>query len=285
MVDLERLKEGANSRMYMAQRLMRQRKFQEAALLFAAVVAEDPANADAFLSLGAAYGQMGQLEKAKESIEQAVKLNPTESKAHYNLGMLYLTEGDVDQSLASFRKAVAINPGYTEAHHALARILWRQQQCEEAVPHFKAFLDTTPENVESRINQAICHVTLGDYAEAWALLETGLDAFPQHPGIQDALVRVLSASRDADVRDGQRALTIAQALASAFPRTETLESLAMAYAEAGFFAEAIQTQDQAIQAARQQGLARWLDHLNANRNRYLQEQPCRTPWEAVIFAK
>jgi hypothetical protein len=59
----------------------------------------------------------------------------------------------------------------------------------------------------------------------------------------------------------------------------------MAYAEQGRFTEAVQAQNLAIQAAGNQGLTGWLEHLDANRRRYEQEQPCRTPWEAVIFEK
>lgn len=285
MIELERLREGSNSKMYVAQRFMEQRMYQQAALVFAEVVAEDPDNADAYLGLGAAHGQAGNLEKAMEAIEEAVRLDPGESRSHYNLAILYVTKGDVDKALEHFRTAVEINPGNTDAHLALARIHWRHRRCREAMPHFETYLAASPDNVEARINQAICHVDLGEYAEAKALLEAGFEAFPQHPGLQDALVRVLAASADDAVRDGQRALAMAETLSQAFTRTETLESLAMAFAEQKRFPQAVQAQRMAIQAAQQQGLTTWLAHLNANLNRYQQQQPCRAPWERVIFEK
>ena len=283
--DLERLKESTNAKMYLARRFMAQRMYREAVIQLTEVVEENPDDADAYLSLGAAYGQLGNLEKALEAVQHSVRLDPSDSKAHYNLAILHVTKGEIDQALTRFRKAVELNPDYSEAHFGLTRILWRHRQCREALPHFAAFLAASPEHVESRINQAICHAEVGEYAEAQALLEAGFQAFPQHPGIQDALIRVLAASDDELVRDGQRAVALAERLASAFARAETLESLAMAYAEAGRFTEARQAQQSAIQAAEQQGLTAWLGHLNANLHRYQQNQPCRTPWEAVIFEK
>ncbi|MFB3133846.1 MAG: hypothetical protein ACE10K_15110, partial [Rhodothermales bacterium] len=95
--------------------------------------------------------------------------------------------------------------------------------------------------------------------------------------------RVLSASSDASVRDGPHALKIAERLAATLPRAETLESLAMAYAEVGRFSEASRHQREAIRAAEQQGLHFWLGHLNDNLLRYEQGKPCRTPWSAVVF--
>ncbi len=87
------------------------------------------------------------------------------------------------------------------------------------------------------------------------------------------------------MRDGQRALGIAEGLATTLTRVETLESLAMAYAELGRFPEAIDVQHRVIMTAMQQDQMSWLTHLNDNLHRYEQGQPCRTPWAAVIFEK
>lgn len=281
--DLERLKKGANATMYVARNFMVQRKFREAAMLFGQVVEEDPENTSGYLNLGAALGQLGRVDEAMEAFKQALRLDPSESKAHYNLAVIYGARGEPDRALDHFRAAVEADPNYSEAHFGLTRILWRRRQCREALPHFQAFLRVSPEHVEARLHQAICHVELGEYAQARALLEIGYEASPEHPGLRDALVRVLAASADDRVRDGQRALELAEPLAAELRRPETLESLAMAYAETGRFPEAIQHQQDAIRALDQYGLNAWFDHMNDNLRRYEQGQPCRTPWAAVIF--
>ncbi|MFQ5570130.1 MAG: tetratricopeptide repeat protein [Rhodothermales bacterium] len=283
--ELELLKEGTNSKLFLARTFMMQRMFREAATLFAQVVEEEPDNASAYLNLGAALGQLGRVREAVAALEQAARLDPSESKTHYNLGILYGAHAELDKARARFQTAIELDPDYSEAHLALAKLFWRERNCREALPHFARFLAASPEHIEARIDQAICHVQVGRYAEARALLEAGLEAFPQHPGLYDAMIRVLAAGADDDVRDGARALEMASRLVSVMRRAETLESLAMAYAETARYDEAVRHQREAIQAARLQNLNTWLDHLNANLRRYEQKLPCRTPWEAVIFDK
>lgn len=282
---LDDLKQGSQALLFKGSQLMQQRRYQEAAALFEQVVAEDQDNEEGHLNLGAALAQLGRADEAMDALEQSLRLDPANPKAHFNLGVLYGGQGDETSALRHFQAAVDHDPSYNAARYALAKLLWRNRQCREALPHLAAFLAARPKDIESRINRAICHVDLGDYAAARALLEAGLDAFPNHPGLQDALVRVLAASADDDVRDGPRALDMAERLVASLRRAETLESLAMAYAEQERFQEAVQIQQAALQMARQQGLTTWLDHLNANLARYQNHQPCRSPWHTVIFEK
>ena len=133
------------------------------------------------------------------------------------------------------------------------------------------------------MSQAVCHSYLGEFAQARVLLEAGHEAFPQEPILQDALIRVLAASADVSVRDGERAVAMAERLTATFSRPETFESLAMAYAEQGRLAEAIRYQQEVIRAAEGQVPADLLDYLQGNLLRYERGEPCRTPWPPTVF--
>lgn len=280
---LDELNQGPEALLFKGSRLMQQRRFQEAATLFAQATAEDPENAEGYLNLGAALAQVGRTDEAMDALQQSIRLDPTNSKAHFNLGVLYAGKNDEANAIDHFQIALDAEANYAAAQYALSKILWNHGRCREALPHFAAFLAARPRDIEARIHQAVCHVAVGEFAEAKALIETGLEAFPGHPGLQDAMVRILAASDDARVRDGRRAAAIAERLASTIRRAETLESLAMAYAEEERFEEAVQIQQGAVRTAQQQGLTTWVDHLNANLKRYQQHLPCRIPWAPVIF--
>jgi len=283
--ELDALKQGSEAMLLKGSRLMSRQRYPEAAEAFAQAVAEDPDNVDGYLNLGAALAQLGRISEAIEALHQTLRLDPANSKAHFNLGVLLGGRGDEAGALNHFQAAVEADPTHSNARYALSKLLWRHRRCRDALPHFAAFLAMAPDNVEARINQAICHAEVGDYAEARALLEAGIEALPEHPGLRDALVRILATSPDAAVRNGQRAVDIAERLAATFQRAETLESLAMAYAEMGRFSEAAQAQRGAMQAAQRQGLTSWTNHLKANLQRYEHDEPCRKPWEDVVFSK
>lgn len=275
---LQRMKTGPEANMVRGTRLMKQRRFREAAAAFEEVVAEDSANLTAYLNVGVAYARLGDSQRAIEALEQAVRVGPSNSRVHYNLGLLYGGRGEDQKALEHYQAAVDADPSNSDAHYALARLMSRARRCREAIPHFEDFLAAGPGNVEARVRQAMCHAQLSEYAEARALLEAGYEAFPAQLELQDALIRVLAASPDESVRDGERALEMGERLAATVRRPETLESLAMAYAEVGRFPEAIRAQRAAIRAAQEQGMPAYLDFLRSALRRYERGEPSRTPW-------
>ena len=281
---LERIRKGPGAKIFQGNLAMVQGRYGEAAALFEEAIAEDSAaNVTAYLNLANAVAQLGNIDEAIRALEQVLSLDPSNATAHYNLGVLANGYGQEQNALDHFGAAVDADPSNGAARLALANLLWRRRQCEEAVPHFDTFLAAAPGNIGARMSQAVCYAHLGQYAQARRLLETGLEGFSDELILRDALIRVLAASPDASVRDGERALEMAERLAAAFPRPETLESLAMAYAERGRFAEAIRYQQQVIRAAEQRVPARMLEYLQNNLRRYEQGEPCRAPWPPTVF--
>ena len=281
--ELQRIRRGSETKLVQGSRLMRERQYQDAAVIFEQVVADDSTNVSAYLNLGVAYAQLGSPQRAIQALQRALGVDPSNSRAHYNLGILLRGRGEEEKAVEHLLAAVDSDPDNSNAHLALAKLLRTQRRCEEAIAHFAYFLTASPGHVGARISQAVCHVQLGEYAEAWQLLETGYEAFPQEPELQDAMIRVLAASPDARVRDGERAVEMAERLAAVAPRPETAASLAMAYAEVGRYSEAVLYQRQAIRAAEQQGLTAILDHLRSNLRSYEAGKPCRTPWPPSVF--
>lgn len=70
---------------------------------------------------------------------------------------------------------------------------------------------------------------------------------PDDLSIKDLLARHLAACPDRSVRDGARAVELATELVLAVPTLESLETLAMAHAEAEQFEEAIAWQERLLE--------------------------------------
>ncbi len=231
--------------------------------------------------------QVGEFDRAVEALERVLRLDPSNGRAHYNLGLLAVLSDAPDgerRARRHFQAAIESDPAMTQARVALANLLWRHRECRAAIPHFERYLAARAGDVQARMKEAICHAHLGDYDRALALLEAGYRAFPDNPVLQDALVRVLAASPDPSARDGRRALAMAERLVSTHRSPETLESLAMAYAETGRYADAVRAQEEVLSVAEARGVASaMLEHLRANLERYEESRPCRTPWPPTVF--
>lgn len=265
------------------QRLVDAGRYAEALTVLAQALAQDPTNPSVFLSLGAARAYSGNQAGAIEAFEQAIALDSTQSKAYYNLGALAVANGQQELAEEQFRSALMHDARHRNSHLELAELLRRSGRCQEALLHFEQTLEITPGDINARQHLAQCHLLLGNYAAARTLLEDGLQANPDHLGFVDALARVLASSPADDVRDGERALLLAEQAMTLQRRTETLETLAMAYAELGRYDEAVARQTEAIQLAEQQGHAGYLAHLKAHLQGYQFGTPCRKPWPDFMY--
>ena len=66
------------------------------------------------------YTEIGNLTKAKEAFNEAIKQNPRNAKAYFGLGGIYNMEKDHAKAIKLFQKAVALDPTYVDAHYGLA---------------------------------------------------------------------------------------------------------------------------------------------------------------------
>jgi protein O-mannosyl-transferase len=75
-----------------------------------------------YANLGAAYRKLGQDEKARDSYEQALRLNPNQSSAYLGLGQLLEKQDKLDDAIKNYAKSLELRPtdtGFLLMGHAL----------------------------------------------------------------------------------------------------------------------------------------------------------------------
>lgn len=230
------------------------------------------------LRLGTALFQMGDAAGAQEQFERVLEASPTYARAHYSLGILALAAGRFSEAKERLANAVKYGPDDPSARLALAGVLRQDKRPAEALPHYEHARKIDPKNPEITIGNVITLGQLGRYQEARALLETVSKAYPDEAEYTHALARLMAASPDASVRDGQRALQLVERLLKAQPSTVLGETLAMALAEVGQFERAVRVQRDVMAANQKGGVLDVNGSLAANLKRYESRQPSRTPW-------
>ena len=242
--------------------------------------------------LGTTLGLMGDVRGAVAQFEEVIRFVPpgepdeTASKAHYSLGVLMASAGRGEDAITHFSAAVSFNPNYLEARQGLADALTRAGRPQQALPEYAEILRLNPQAGEARRGYSMALVRLKRYREArdWLLDATRLQ--PDDPEFRQALARLFAAAPDDSVRDGAQALAITQKLLESDKRTPIGETLAMAFAETGRFADAIEVQRGVLAAASQAGLLADVRRMTANLRLYERHQACRTPWQdnEIVFS-
>jgi tetratricopeptide (TPR) repeat protein len=237
-----------------------------------------PDNAFTRLNLATSLYMHGDADGALEQYRAAIRLSPELAKAHFGIGVLMETRGQDREAIDAFAAAVKYDPGQVEARFSLANALRRSGRVRESLPQYAEVLRANPAVSQASFGYAMGLVRLGRYQEARNHLELAMTTFPDQPGIAHALARLLAAAPDDRVRDGPRAMALMLALLKAQRTPGLVETMAMTFAEAGRFDEAVTWQRDAIDAARQAGRTIVIAHLTDNLRRYESGQPCRTPW-------
>jgi tetratricopeptide (TPR) repeat protein len=214
-----------------------------------AIIEKNPASSEAYMNIGHALFDKGLLDQAKAHFQKALELdsnNPSTAKrAYMNLGNVLSREDRLDEAIIDFEKALKIDPNYGAAHSSLGRVLRRKGQWKQAIFHIQKSLETLPRS-------AMIHSTL-----AW----------------------MLATCSDSSLRNGPRAVDLAERANRLSNGSDPLilRSLAAAYAENGQFSQAVETGERALQLAEQQRqgfLVRALPHEIAL---YRAESPYHEP--------
>jgi tetratricopeptide (TPR) repeat protein len=252
---------------------------EKAVELFQQALAKDPKNVNARVSLARSLYLTEQGVEARRQLEKALRRAPTHALANFFLGVWLHAAGERQAAVTHFKAALDADPQHSGAHHFLANIYMTTQDYPAAVGHYAKAVEKVPANLPARLMLAMAMLRAGlPQAEVRDSLERSLEAFPRQPIFGSPLARLLAASPDPGVRDGERALALAEALFEAENLLENAETLAMAYAETGRYREAEALQQNAFNAALAARRIGALGRLDANLSLYRAAKPCRQPF-------
>jgi tetratricopeptide (TPR) repeat protein len=254
--------------------------FKDAAASFRKGIEVAPKEPSLHHKLGTALALLGDGSGAVDQFNQALKLDPNFVKAHYSLAVIQASTDQPAAAIQHFNAALKAEPGYVEARLQLAHVLRRSGQFEAALPHYAQIVAQDARVPEARFGYAAALVRLRRWAEARDYLVEAMRVYPNELAFANALARVLAAAPDDKVRDGRRALATIQPVIALVRARDTLETMAMAQAEAGQFSEAATWQKEAIAAAEQANRPEIAQRIADNLRLYESRKPCRTPWRA-----
>jgi tetratricopeptide (TPR) repeat protein len=229
-------------------------------------------------SLGLALIATGQPDEAIAQFEKALQAYPEAADLHNNLGRALAMKDRLDDAMAEFQKAAGIDPKSAEADNNIGRIFASKGRLEDAIPYFQKAVEIDPNYVEAQqFLGAALYYSRGQMQQALAHWRAALRVQPDFLPALNEVAHLLAACPDASARNGSEAVTLAERAVKLSGGHEAmyLDTLAAAYAEAGRFADAVETARRGLEIATRQDQAQLREGLAARLRLYEERKPYR----------
>ncbi len=210
-----------------------------------------PDDGEIHYNLGVTLFVKGDLEEAIAQYKTALAIAPDNAVFHNNLGTALYAKGAVDEAIAQFQESSKLQPGYADAHYNLGNALLRLGKLDEAIAQYRRTLEINPGHEEAHYNLGVALFLKGNLAEAIAQYQKVLEINPGQVNAQNNLAWLLSTAPDASLRNGSKAIALAENAnrLSGGGNPIILQTLAAAYAENGSYGPAAVTARQALELA------------------------------------
>ncbi len=109
-----------------------------------------PDMGDAQSNLVQGYLAQGRMEEAAARTREALRLRPDDARTHVNAGLIARMEGRDDDAISSFREAIRLDPDEQPAHLNYGAILVAHGRRDEAVVQFQEAVRLRPSDIRAR---------------------------------------------------------------------------------------------------------------------------------------
>jgi tetratricopeptide (TPR) repeat protein len=237
-------------------------------------------------NLGHLFLRRNELDSAVSHFEAALEIRSRTTAAHYNpggalietnLGTALARKGRLTEAISHYEKAMKLRPDYGDPYFNLGSVLFQQGRTDEAIAQWQKALATQPNDPGFHTALGNAFLTKGFHKDAIAEYEHATRIFPRDFVARNNLAWLLATSSNASIRDGKRAIELAEQTVqlSSGKDPNYLRTLAAAYSEVGRFSEAIAVTQQAAALATMQGKTEVANRLKKDLVLYQEQVPLR----------
>ena len=264
----------------------RNKAYQSAYALWSDNVENRPESKIAHFNFGLILDEEGKVEQAKAEYEHAIRIDPNYFDVRTNLGIIFANQGNLDRARNEFEHEIRINPNHIEARYNLGNVFLAQGDLAKATAEYEYAIGIQPGRTKSNLEAYInSHINLGAVLtqqgrpdKAMAYYEKALVIDPNNTIAMSNLALLLATCPDDNLHNGARAIKLAEQACNitGYRVPRLLDTLATTYAEAGRFAEAVETATKALDLAQlQKNSAAQIEQIRLRLEQYKAGRPYR----------
>jgi len=160
------------------------------------VLVNDPNNADALMIRAAVFARRGDVVRAEQDAQSAMRTDPNHVEAVIFLAELAVRGGHAAEAVAQLRQALKQHPQQAALQAALADALAQQGDTQSAVQLLQDGVRTQPQELLHRVRSAALYTRMGRLDDAENTLRDAVIALPDNDAARLALVDFIARQRD-----------------------------------------------------------------------------------------
>jgi tetratricopeptide (TPR) repeat protein len=161
-----------------AMKLQREKKYNQAEVIYRDILRRDPTNVNATRLLGVTALELGQYRLATRLLRNAIKLRPEFFGARLDLARAYIEKDDLNEGEETLAEAIKLEPRLPYPRMLLGNLLSKAGHYELAVTAFEAALALDPQQGGSLSGMGHALKTIGRQDDAIAAYRECIRLYP-----------------------------------------------------------------------------------------------------------
>lgn len=157
-----------------AHQLVESAAYSEALPLIESILEDYPNHSGALNMAGFCWSELGKDATAYQFFQRALQTQPDNEFVLVNAGRALHELGRYSEAIDYFLKAAKVNPEYAMAYANAAASLVQLSAWEDGKKASELALECDPDERNSQMNLAVCHLALGDLGKGWDAMELSL---------------------------------------------------------------------------------------------------------------
>ncbi len=198
--------------------------------------------------MGLSYSKLGDRVKSIENYSTSINYYPKEPLTYLNRGNDFYLEDKYLKAVDDFNKAIDLDDKLFLAYNSRGIAYLKLKEFDRALSDLNSAIQLNPKYVKPYKNRAKVYFETKKFDLALSDIEIAIEMGTKEAWPYNMAAWIYAASPDPSLRNGERAVKYAEQAVLLQKDSQSLDTLAAAYAEVGKFDLAVLNQEMAIRA-------------------------------------